>query len=215
LKKKLNDEYFNKPFDELKEENRSLFLELLPENYKTSYANPQYCVEVFGNTLGQIMSSIYTDFRGCIDYCFKHKIFKFQRVNRLYIDIYEKIIKDKADLEGIKGIISQYEKDLTSINCKFRFLENNNKDYKFYNDISRLAESKDLRYLFRFGEYVTDNEIETARFLFSYPEEKIDTLSKSVVRAYINGFKRDNKDISKRKAVRIIHNLGMEIVINN
>jgi hypothetical protein len=214
FEKELNDEYFQKTLEELKDDNSNLYYELLPENYKTSYANPQYCVEVFGRIMGQIISSVYTEFRGCIGCCFKHKVFVIERVNRLYIETYEKLKENNSDIEGIKGILAEFERDLTQMKCRFRFLENNNRDYMFYNEASKLADSRDIRYLFRFGEYITNNEIETAKFLFNYPEDKIHTLAEAVVKAYISGFTRDNKDITKRRSVRIIHNLGMEPVIN-
>ena len=195
LEKALDEEYFiTKSFDELKQENMQLFKELLPENYKTSYANPEYCVKLFKDGLGQIISAIYTRFRSCIEYCYKHKIFMFEKVNRLYIDIFKMLEEKNTSCDSLMAAISDYEKAYTGMFCKYRFLENNNKDFVFYNSIAELAQKKDLRYLFRFGRYVTEDEIETARFLFSYSEDKIKILSDAVVKAYISGFERDNKD---------------------
>ena len=38
------------------------------------------------------------------------------------------------------------------------------------------SDLSDLRYLYYFGEYITDNELETAKHLLEMPEEKIDEI---------------------------------------
>ena len=50
LEKELSDDYFKgHDFDELKKFNQNDYSELLGENYETSFANPAYCVKLFGD----------------------------------------------------------------------------------------------------------------------------------------------------------------------
>ena len=64
LEERLGDDYFTSlGFDQLREQNRALSSEILPEPYRTSYANPAYAVERFGQPLGQLLSHFYLGFR--------------------------------------------------------------------------------------------------------------------------------------------------------
>jgi aminopeptidase len=77
-------------------------------------------------------------------------------------------------------------------------------------DIYTKSDFNDLRYLFRYGKHITENEIKTARHLAEYPEEKIKEQAKSIVKAYIRGFELEEKDLSNKKTVNYISNIGME-----
>ncbi len=71
----------------------------------------------------------------------------------------------------------------------------------------------DPRYLYYFGEYVTDNEIETWRHLNSLPEETLQKMADTYTEGYRIGFEVGNKDISKKKTVNIRYCLGFEPMI--
>ena len=57
--------------EELKAENELLYKDILPENYKESFANPDYAVEKLGETYGKLLSFVYTEIRGMIVYAFE------------------------------------------------------------------------------------------------------------------------------------------------
>ena len=40
-------------------DNRSLYEDILPENYESSYANPDYAVRMLGGEMGKILSAVY------------------------------------------------------------------------------------------------------------------------------------------------------------
>ena len=71
----------------------------------------------------------------------------------------------------------------------------------------------DLRYLYKYGEYVTDSIVETARFLNSLPQEEIDRIASVYTEGYRMGFVLGNKDLSKKKTVNIRYILGFERII--
>ena len=62
FQEKISKNYFEtKNFQELKEENLSLFKDVI--EYKESYNNPTFAVKIFEKELGQLLSAIYSDFR--------------------------------------------------------------------------------------------------------------------------------------------------------
>lgn len=72
---------------------------------------------------------------------------------------------------------------------------------------------QDLRYLYRFGEYVTENELRMARYVNSLPEEKIALMADTYTEGYRIGFEVTGKDIKKKKSVNIRYFLGFERVV--
>ena len=46
---------------ELEQWNNRLYEDILPENYETSYANPEYAVKVLGEEHGAVLSFLYAE----------------------------------------------------------------------------------------------------------------------------------------------------------
>ena len=72
------------------------------------------------------------------------------------------------------------------------------------------SDLSDLRYLYYYGEYITDNELKTARHLNEMSEEKVKLLADTYTEGYRIGFETGNKDISIKKTVNIRYFLGFE-----
>ncbi|WIF95807.1 aminopeptidase [Caminicella sporogenes] len=210
LEAKIDEDYFkSKTFEQLLEENNKLYEEMLPAKYEFSFANPSFCVKEFGNEIGQILCYIYSRVRGYISFAFTHKIFKMEKNNRLFIDVYN-YLKDKKDSKELKNILKKYVTEDLNKDFKQYIYETFSKDYTYYTDITCNSDLNDLRYLFKYGKYITENEIKTAKFLNDYSDDKLNVLAQMIVKAYIEGFKRDNKDITLRSNVRIVANAGQE-----
>ena len=71
----------------------------------------------------------------------------------------------------------------------------------------------DLRYLYRFGEYVSENELKTAEYLNSLPQETIDKMADTYTEGFRVGFINTGKDLSKKSVVNIRYVLGFERVV--
>ncbi len=202
-----------KSFAALKRENRALYQELLGNNYKTSYANPAYCVSLFGNEAGPVLSYFYGYFRRYITYAHKHLVYKMEKYNRVFIKVYGYVERGKVDPEALKQLVTRaqrmdkYEELLRFFRSQF------DTEYRFYRDIPEKSDLTDLRYLFRYDKYISDYEIKTARFLMKYPLKKIRKLTKQVVDAYITGSVRSGKDISKKKTVLLMYHIGQERIV--
>ena len=207
------DHFSTKSLEELQEENRNLYLELLPDNYITSYANPSYCVSIFGDQIGQLMSYFYCLFRGYLSFIFLHKIFKMEEYNQLFIKAYEYIKRvENIEYEQLKVVMTEVQIKDKSIEQYYRYKEMYDKTFKFYTEIVENSDLDDYRYLFRAGNYITDNELRTAQFLSTYSPTKIQELAQTIVKAYIRGFERDNKleHLKVKSTIGLYYKVGLE-----
>ncbi|HPR18411.1 MAG TPA: aminopeptidase, partial [Candidatus Cloacimonadota bacterium] len=82
-----------------------------------------------------------------------------------------------------------------------------------YRSIVMNADLSDLRYLYQYGKNISKNEIETAKFLLDYPQEKIDKLAETIAHAFIRGYELAEKDIASKKTVGVGYNVGQERIV--
>src|SRR5699024_6579895 len=75
------------------------------------------------------------------------------------------------------------------------------------------SDLQDIRYLYRFGEYITENEKAMAEFLNTLPEEAIRAMARTFTEGYRTGFVMTGKDITKKKTVNIRFQLGFERMV--
>ena len=75
------------------------------------------------------------------------------------------------------------------------------------------SDLNDLRYLYRYGEYVSPDVERMAQYLNSLPDERIQLMADTYTEGYRIGFEVTNKDISLKEIVTIRYFLGFERVI--
>lgn len=71
----------------------------------------------------------------------------------------------------------------------------------------------DIRYLYQFGEYISENELQTARHLMKLDDAVIKRMADVYTEGYRIGFVNTGKDLSKKSTVNIRYVLGFERVI--
>lgn len=216
VEERISGEYFeSNSFESLLKENNDMYSELLPENYGKSYANPAYAVKIFGDGIGQMLSTFYKGLFDYVDYSFKHKIYKMYEYNEVFVETFVAVKQNEFSFERARKLYAQNIEKNMPRDIKQNLIENQDKDYGFYNDIILNSDFNDLRYLFKCGKYITQNEIETAKFLNTYDDEKLNKLSKSIALDYVKGFTATSKDIKKRSVVKIIYNVGQEKIVKS
>ena len=198
--------------EELQEENEKLFHEILPENYEHSYANPAYAKEKLGE-YGQILSFLYTEIRAEIPYVFERKKQYLAICNELFIEIYNLFEGEVPEITVLKEVIYWYASDYCDVFLADRIEEQICPERSFAVDKIMCADLSDYRYLYGFGEYITENELRTAKHLQELPEETIQKMADVYTNGYCEGFVITGKDLSKKKTVNITYTLGFEGVI--
>jgi hypothetical protein len=192
----------------LKRENLERYGDLLPENYGESLANPVFCVERYGELFGPLLSYIHVQARGCFGYAHGHKRFRMAGVFSLFIHAHDAV--KNQDVKALKLAVADYRNDQIPFDSEALIRETHGARNMRLTDITLNADLSDLRYLYDYGVYITDHEIQTAAFLSRYSKEKLEKLADTIVKAYVDGFRRENKDIRLRHNVRIIANAGQE-----
>lgn len=204
--------------EELQKRNRMLFEDILPENYGESYGNPDVAVERLSKDYGQLLSALYFELRSMIGYAFEGKKEELVIRIELFLEIYAVFADaDKAGVlpkaEDIKKIMYWFYSDYAEEERMARFGSIVDPDNSFFRDIITKSDLSDVRYLYKFGEYITDNELETARHLASLSKEAIDKMATTFTEGYRIGFEMTGKDITIKKTASIIYNLGFELIV--
>ncbi len=204
--------------EELKERNRKLYEDILPENYAKSYGNPTYAVSVFGDEFGKLLSALYFELRGLINFAYEGEIFELAVAMELFLEVYGVFASADQDgktpaYEDVRKILYWYGSDYAEEFRQHGFAKMVDSDKSFVRDVVLNSDLTDLRYLYRFGEYITDNEIKTAEHLNSLSEEEIDKLATTFTEGYRIGFAMTGKDISIKKTAGMYFNFGFERMV--
>ena len=206
------------PVEELKERNYRLYEDILPENYGKSYGNPRVCAELFGKEYGQLLCFLYAELRSLIPFIFERRLSDMVIRMELFLEIYGSFVCEQEESgelperEALRDILYFYVSDYTreATEQKIRDMVVPESDFAL-----RIIESDltDCRYLYYFGEYVTDNEVETWKHLNTLSEETLQKMADTYTEGYRIGFEVGNKDITRKKTVNIRYCLGFEPVI--
>lgn len=200
--------------EDLKRLNHSLYEDILPEQYETSYGNPAYAQAVLGEAYGSVFSFLYAELTGCITYIYEKRDWDFLVCAELFLEFYSAFQDEVLPTEGLlKDILGSYINDYCPQFMEYRVRELVDPTLSFAADIIEGADITDLRYLYRFGEYITDNELRTAAFLNTLPEEEIEAMASTYTEGYRIGFEVTGKDLSKKKTVNIRYCLGFERMV--
>lgn len=193
--------------------NHLLYEDILPESYATSYANPAYAVQQLGEDYGQLLSFVYTELRGGIVYVVENRLFDLTIHVELLVEILCLFEEGVPEAKEIREIIYYFVSDYADRTVDYRTREILDPVLSFATDIIMQSDLDDLRYLFRYGEYITENEIKLARFLNSMPQEEIDAMAYTYTHGYEEGFRIAGIDLTKKKTVNIRYSIGQERMI--
>ncbi len=203
--------------EELKSNNRALYEDILPDNYDDSYCNPSYCAKLFGGFLGKMLSVAAAEVRGMIPEAYDNNpeglCIRMELFLELYCAFADAYREDKASVpsdESLRDILYYYVADYSAYHAQKKLYDMVNIHESMPFDIIRNADLSDMRYLYYFGEYVTDNEIESARHMLNLPEETINLMADTFTEGYRIGFVVTGKDLSIKKTAAIYHVVGFE-----
>ena len=212
--------------EEMKSLNEILYSGIIGERYASSYANPAYAAEKLGMDIGRLLSLLNAEMRSGIPCSFENRIDYLTILYELFIEVYnsfegtseegaEKDTEESAAelAEQVRDIIYWYASDYCDVFLADRVMEQIDPERSFAADIIEHADLESDRYLYRFGEYITENELGTARHLRSLPEDTIQRMADVYTEGYRIGFINTGKDLSKKSVVNIRYNLGFEKVI--
>ena len=208
-----NDAWKDLSFEEMQSKNRKLYEDILPENYGKSYANPDYAVEMLGEEYGKILSFLYTEMRGEIAYVFERKQLYLTICNELFIEMYNCFEGEEPSYDSLKEIVYWYASDYADVFMADRIVDQIDWEQDFATRIIMESDLEDLRYLYSYGEYVSENERRTAEHMNELSEETICKMADTYTEGYRMCFVNGRKDLSKKGSVNVRYTLGFERVV--
>lgn len=204
--------------EEYKNLNTGLYEDVIGKAYETSYANPAYAASKLGLSEGRLLSFLYVEIRGMIVYAYEGRMAEMTALMELFVEVYCMCASTeedcgKPDYKQMKESVYWYVSDYSDDLMEYRVRELLDPELDFATKIIMESDLTDVRYLYRFGEYVTDNEIKTAEYLSSLSEEEIQKMADTFTEGYRIGFELTGKDLSKKKTVNIRYCLGFERLV--
>ena len=199
--------------EQMQRNNHLLYEDILPGNYEESYANPKVACDKLGKEYGRLLCFLYKEIRGMIVYAFEQRLFDMVIHCELFLEIYNQFEENMQTVKEVQDTLYWFVSDYSDTTLTYRIQEQLDTELDFAVRIIMKEDLTDLRYLYLFGEYITDNELKTAQFLNSLPREEIQAMAKTYVDGFRIGFEVAKKDLSKKKIVNIRYHLGFERVI--
>lgn len=199
--------------EELEANNQAMYQDILPQNYEKSYGNPSYAQAMLGEEMGQLLSFLYTEIRGMIVFVYENRLFDMTVAMELFIQIYNLFEEETVSAKDVQDAIYWYVSDYSDEMVGHRVREGVDPELDFAANIICDSDLADPRYLYKFGEYVTENEIRMAKFLSDMPQEKLDAMARTYTEGYRRGFLAANIDLSRKKTINIRFQLGFEPMV--
>lgn len=212
---------------ELRAQNRALYADLLGDNYAVSYANPAYACEKLGKEYGQMLSFLYTELRELIPCAFESGLEDMTIRTELFVEVYNafayavsEALEDglPADkvvpaADVIRETLYWFVSDYSETASRRRVRTQVDPDCDFAAKIIMESDLNDIRYLYKYGEFVSPETEQMARYLNSLSAERIQMIADTYTEGYRIGFVRGNKDLSKKETVDIRYMLGFERIV--
>lgn len=202
------------PLEYLKRINKELYKDIMPNNYRESFANPDYATLKLGKKYGSLLSFLYAETRSIIAYIYEEKLLNFIATVELFLEVYSMFTDTEAPNEKyIKEAIYYHMYDYADVFVAERTYETISPDNTFATDIIMKSDLSDLRYLYAYGEYIGDNEIKTATYLNGLDEASVKAMARTYVEGFIKGFETMRIDLSPKKTVNIRYSIGQERMV--
>ncbi len=208
--------------EELAALNNDLYSDILGDNYNYSYVNYEYSYKAFGckteddKTVSQMLTFLFAEIRGMIAYAFEGRIIDMTLFMELFVEVYSMI----AGADAVSGIrksleeaIYYFEHDYAEYFVEYRIREQLDPALSFATDIIMNSDLNDLSYLYRYGEYISDNELKLAEFLNTLEDSEIEAMASTYTEGYRLGFVAAHIDLSEKKMVNIRYAVGQERMV--
>jgi leucyl aminopeptidase (aminopeptidase T) len=200
--------------EDLKALNQALYEDITGENYEASYSNPAYACSQLGEKYGRLLAFLAAELRTLIAYAFEGRLYELTIYLELFIEVYNYLEEeDEYTYKDIRRAVYDFMKDYCGVLMDSYVRELLDPELSYARDIIMEADLSDPRYLYLFGEYITDNELKTAEFLNTLSSEQLKAMADTYTEGYRRGFLANRLDIGKKKTVNIRYRIGFERMV--
>ena len=198
---------------EATEFNRTLYADILPGAYGKSFANPDYAAKELGEDYGPWLSFLYTEIRSAIVYAYESRLVDVTVLEELFIEVYNLFEDGTPEVAELREPLYYFVSDYCDRMLPWRVRETLDPSLDFGKSIIMDSDLNDLRYLYRFGEYISETELATARFMNELPEETVRRMADTYTEGYRKGFAATGRSYEGKKTVQIRYHIGFERMI--
>lgn len=199
--------------DQLKEWNRTIYEDIRDENYEHSYADPRFSCKEFGKEEGGVLCSLYSRFRDGISDAYDGDMESLVLLMELFLQVYTILMTEEDTARWLKETLYYYVHDYDEYYTEKAIRKLLDPSAKRLVNIVMESDLREEKYLYYYGENITENEIRTAQYLQSLPKETITKMAETYTEGYRQGFVAAGIDLSRKETVNIRYNIGFEAVV--
>ncbi len=202
--------------EEWKRWNEQLYEDIQGENYETSFGNPAYAAAQFGREEGESLCFFYTRFRDGILDVYEEDEESLLILMELFLQVHTILSTEEERARWLKETLYYYIHDYDEYYAQKSIRHRLDPSDPSCKRLVRLVMDSDLTdgtFLYRYGEYITENEVETAAYLNTLPEETIQRIAETYTEGYRKGFEAAGIDLTKKKTVNLCYQIGFERVM--
>lgn len=189
-----------------------LYQDILGDAYEKSFANPEWAAGQLGRELGQLLSFLYMELRNMILFGAESRLEDMVICCEIFLEIYG-ILEDGGDARQVHDALYYFVSDYCDVTVDYRVQELLDPGLSFARDIVMESDLADLRYLYRYGDFIGKEELDTAAYLNSLPQETVEGMARTLTEGYRKGFELANIDLSKKKYADVRYCIGFERVV--
>ncbi|MCR5161715.1 MAG: hypothetical protein K6C06_08090 [Lachnospiraceae bacterium] len=193
--------------------NREMYAPILQETYDSSWGNPEYSVRMLGEECGRILCFLFAELTGLAAYVFEERTEAVTVHMEVFIEIYNRFEESRVPAyREIRQILYWFESDYCDLFAAGRVRQEIDPQEDIAKQIVMETDLADLRYLYRYGEYISDREISLASRIRSMKQEDIDGLSSDFAQARCREL-FDGEKLLKGRTVSLWYRIGSERLV--
>lgn len=198
---------------ELKEWADFLYDDIRDVHYETSFANPRFSIQEFGKEEGEVLAYFHSRFRGGIQDAYEGDRESLLYLMELFLQVYTILQTEEDKSRWLKETLYYYVHDYDEYYTEKSIRRIVDPSLDRFVKIVMESDLTDERYLYYYGENITENESRTAAYISSLPDEKIELIARTYTEGYRQGFVAAGIDLSKKKTVNIRYHIGFEAIV--
>lgn len=189
----------------------ALYAEILPQNYETSFSNPKYAVSLFGKRYGRLLTYLAAKLNQLIFFAAEQKEIALVMYAELFIEIYNSFEEfHEYTFKECREALYSFEYDAMERFAGWTFEDRYNAEECFAREIILDYKKGERTNLYRYGEYITENELRIAAFLDGLSKQKLTAMAKNVVEGFLRGFKVMRVKLVRGENVQLRYPIGFE-----
>ena len=199
--------------ERLKSWNTFFYDDIRGNAYETSYGDPRYAVRQFGEEEGRLLMYFYCRFRDGILNAYEGDKESVLLLMELFLQVYTVLTTEEDTARWLKETLYYFVYDYDEYYTEKSIRRIVDPALDRLVNIVMDSDLSDEKYLYLYGENITENEKRTARFVSSLPQEKIELIARTYTEGYRQGFVAAGIDLSKKKTVNIRYHIGFEAIV--